>query len=286
MRLSVVKKSKPEKALTSRKHWYCAVVELTILHKTTSNRTAQIFYLKSSTSGACKQKIECFIRWTIFLWVRMQWTGMIKTVTPVERNGCLLPSGVPSPPPRFLIVRQPFYRTEFGTLFCLLLYITFFFFTHFTNVSSFHNHCFFSSSFSSSPGSHTVPWLCQWSCATSWTLLRSVCVASPAWTATFITWPLWGCTKSLPLSLLWTRRELLECQWRHSCVLLSVTNSGNYSQLYIVLYTCNMAKHFMSRLIFFQEPDMNENKFLRVKYLAIPLWQSVVSGLFHASSLK
>ncbi len=53
--------SKPEKALTARKRRYCAVVELTILRETTSNRTASIFFNpKSSASGACKQKIGTF----------------------------------------------------------------------------------------------------------------------------------------------------------------------------------------------------------------------------------
>ncbi len=121
------KKFKPEKALTLRKHWYCAVVELTILRKTTLNRTAsKKFYLRSSASGACKQS-------GTFYWINdfynffergVQWMRKIKTVTPVEQNGYFLPNGVPSPPqPHFLILRRPFYGMEFGTLFCLLLYV-------------------------------------------------------------------------------------------------------------------------------------------------------------------
>jgi len=40
------------------------------------------------------------------------------------------------------------------------------------------------------PGSLIVPTAYQWSCVISWTLLRSVCVVSHAWTATSTTWPL------------------------------------------------------------------------------------------------
>ncbi len=112
------KKSKPEKALTARKRRYCAVVELTILRETTSNRTASIFFNpKSSASGACKQKIGTFYWINDFLYFferDIRWTRKIKTVT--RSNGTAVFS------PRFLIVRRPFYGTEFETFFWLLLY--------------------------------------------------------------------------------------------------------------------------------------------------------------------
>ncbi len=75
----------PEKALTSRKRRYCAVVELTILVEPTSNRMASIiFNPKSSASGACKQKIGTFYWINDFLYFferDIRWTRKIKTVT-------------------------------------------------------------------------------------------------------------------------------------------------------------------------------------------------------------
>ncbi len=79
------KKSKPEKALTARKRRYCAVVKLTILRETTSNRTASIFFNpKSSASGACKQKIGTFYWINDFLYLferDIRWTRKIKRAT-------------------------------------------------------------------------------------------------------------------------------------------------------------------------------------------------------------
>ena len=115
------KKSKPEKALTSRRHRYCAAVELTILRETTSNRTASIFFTwEASPQEPVNKKSECFIGQTIFYnffeW-GVQWTRKIKMVTPVKWNSHFYQTAY-----RFLIVRQPFYGMEFRTLFCLLLY--------------------------------------------------------------------------------------------------------------------------------------------------------------------
>ncbi len=106
------------------KHRYCAVVELTILRKTTSNRMAlfiYLFYLDSSASGVCTQKIGMFYwinDFSYFFEGGMRWTRKIKIDSVVEHNGCFYQTTF-----HFLIVLQPLYGTEFGTLFCLQLHI-------------------------------------------------------------------------------------------------------------------------------------------------------------------
>ncbi len=116
------KKSKPKKALISKKkHQYCAMVKLAILRETTSNRTVSIFFNpKSAAQEPVNIKIGTFYWINNFLYFfewGMQWTRKIKTVTWLNRTAVFYQTAY-----RFLIVRRPFYGTEFKTLFCLLLY--------------------------------------------------------------------------------------------------------------------------------------------------------------------
>ncbi len=85
-----------------RKRRYCAVVELTILRETTSNRTASIFLTrKAPPLEPVNQKIGTFYWINDFLYFFEQdirLTRKIKTVTRLNRTAVFLQTAYRFPP--------------------------------------------------------------------------------------------------------------------------------------------------------------------------------------------